>query len=545
MNRAGRGVLGGGSRPFAPGCRPQDDELQHSLDGAQYNPGLESAVLSRIAAILTVLVCTALAIWLYPIDCDAAFAVHDAIWYAIGAEQFPAGSLNPHHPLFHGIVLGLVPPLRALGVEGPGHVAVRIVAGLGGAWLLIQIAALAGRRRLLVGAAFAFTLFCTRGFLIEMAGGENVLPAAAASLWALRLASRPNPNLFATGAALAFALLMRQDDIFSVPAVAVALAMGLPAGKRLSGVAWLLIGAGLVTIAGYGIAWWINTSGGLEAPIPWLLRFGREGSWTGPKHFDWSRLPVYSNSLALAATGRVWPRMDDNAWRGVAYLFAILAPGIALRGTSPKLRLGVAILITLVGRAFFHSWFEADNYEWLVLPFAFVIAFASGLAHGDAATPRGARIAGLVFLGGLSLWILTAHAWDSWKLRERNLMAAIEEATNVDHGKWRFLALGARVGTGFRLLGIPYVEISTKGSGEGEYLPRVGEEILRNPVPTIVIHDRFVMDGMPYTLRHEGPIALDTGDLPNWELVRRSGRAYAGRWRPPVPETQSETRKSR
>jgi hypothetical protein len=330
---------------------------------------------------------------------------------------------------------------------------------------------------------------------------------------------------------------MRQDDIFSVPAVAAVVAMNQPPGKRLSGVVWLLVGAGIVTLAGYAIAWRIN-SGGQEAPLPWLLRFGREGSWTGPKHFDWSRLPVYANSLALAATGRVWPLMEDGAWRGLAYLFAILAPGILLRGTAPNLRLGIPILITLIGRALFHSWFEADNYEWLVLPFAFVVAFASGLANGEPATARATRIGALIFLAVVAAGILFAHVWDSWRLRDRNLMDAIEEASSVDRQEWRFLAHGARVGTALRLLGIPYTDISPKGSGEGEFFRRLGEEIQASPVPTIVIHDRFVMDGMPYTLRHQTPIAIDEADIPGWELMRRNGRAFAGRWRPPGPDSK-------
>src|SRR5262245_43433783 len=128
-----------------------------------------------------------IAIWLYPFDSDAAFAVHDAIWYAVGAERFPGGSVNPHHPLFHGFVIGFTWLLKEFGVSGPGHVATRIVAGLGGSWLLVQICALAARRRVLVGAAFAFALFCYRGFLVEMAAGENVVPAAAAALRAFRL----------------------------------------------------------------------------------------------------------------------------------------------------------------------------------------------------------------------------------------------------------------------------------------------------------------------------------------------------------------------
>src|SRR5262245_46762267 len=83
----------------------------------------------------------ALAIWLFPFDSDAAFVVHDALWYGIAAEHSPAGSINPNHALFHVLAGALVGPLRALGADAPGHLACRVVAGFAGVWLLIQIAA--------------------------------------------------------------------------------------------------------------------------------------------------------------------------------------------------------------------------------------------------------------------------------------------------------------------------------------------------------------------------------------------------------------------
>jgi hypothetical protein len=58
----------------------------------------------------------ALALWLFPFDSDAAFVVHDALWYGTFAERTPAASINPSHPLFHVLVLALVELLRTLGV---------------------------------------------------------------------------------------------------------------------------------------------------------------------------------------------------------------------------------------------------------------------------------------------------------------------------------------------------------------------------------------------------------------------------------------------
>ena len=321
-----------------------------------------------------------------------------------------------------------------------------------------------------------------------------------------------------------------------IPGVAVAIALGRPKGTRLLGVFWVMLGAGLATIAAYGAAWVVG--GGDEGPVEWLFRFGREGSWTGPKYFDWSRVPVYVNSFAVAATGRLWSDLEIHPLLGVGYLAAVLVPGLMLRGSAPNLRLGVPIVLTLVPRALFHSWYEADNFEWLMLPFAFVVGFAAGLARGEPATPLLLRRFGVGLLLALAGWFLVAHAADSWKLRERNLMAAIEEATNLDRTKWRFLAYGARVGEGLFLLRLPYEDVSPKGSDVNDLFRRLAEQLARHPVPTVVIADRFVMDGMPHTARNQWPWALDTMDLPGWEIMRRNGRAYAGRWVPPVPETR-------
>jgi hypothetical protein len=505
--------------------------------------------------ILLAIACVAIAIWLYPFDCDAAFAVHDAIWYGDGAERCPEQSINPHHPLFHGFVIALVPPLRALGVEGPGHVATRIVAGLGGAWLLLQICALAGRRRVLVGLAFAVVLFCTRGFLVEAASGENVLPATAAALFALTQAVRPNPNLLVTGAALTFAGLMRQDNAFMAPGIALAVARGLPEGKRLRGVMILGLGVAAATVAGYLLAWRVNV-GGAEPFFYWLNRLGHEGSWSGPKEFTLSRLPVYWFSVVLAMTGRLQPVGVEPEWLGLLYVAVMLAPAFLLRGTDPVRGMAVPIAITLVGRALFHSWYEADNFEWLVLPIAFILAYGAGRARGEPGTPVVARVGGALILIGLALWVLVAHGLSTWDLRERRLMSSVEEAARVDYTKWRFLAHEARVGEALYLIGIDQYSGAGRREGTFSYLipkaPNAEDffdllelELKKHPIQTIVIADRFVMDGMPDTMRADFVWGLDQGDLPGWDIVRRRGRAYAGRWCPPHPGSgqESESRK--
>jgi hypothetical protein len=141
----------------------------------------------------------------------------------------------------------------------------------------------------------------------------------------------------------------------------------------------------------------------------------------------------------------------------------------------------------------------------------------------------------------LSGWLVIAHGVETWKLRDRQLMSSVEEATSVDRTQWRFLAYGARIGEALYLLRIPFLDISPGGSDSAEFHRRLGEELELHPVPTIVIADRFVMDGMPHTARSEWSWSVDTAPLEGWELLRRRGRAYAGRWVPkgtPIPETR-------
>jgi hypothetical protein len=477
----------------------------------------------------------ALAVWLYPVDSDAAFAVHDAIWYGEQAQSSPLQSISPHHPLFHVFVLGLLQPLRVLGVAGPGHVAIRIVAGIGASWLILQICGLAGRRRLLVGAAFAFVILCSRGFIVELASGENVLPAAAAALFALTTAAKPNPSLIAAGAALTFAALMRQDNVFIAPGVAAALALGLEKGRRLRGIAAVAIGVGLATAAGYSAA-----GGGRSARV--VLQVDRAVRQRRPldrasaiRAFARRSAPVLGRADAhrKARGGGEGCCLDRRRLRGrhrgpgipAARIGGALAPR---RGDAGSPRPATALLRVVRGREL-----RMDG--------------ASGVA------PRGVRVgsrarrardsAGVAILLALSAWLLFSHGIETWKLRERRLMLAIERVADVDRSKWRFLATESRVGAALHLMGIPYTDLGRHRMTLDDVVLELAREQKEQRVPSIVIVDRFVMDGMPFT-RKDGPKpwALDTiPNPPEWELVRWDGVTYAGKWTPsrlqPAPES--------
>jgi hypothetical protein len=47
-----------------------------------------------------------------------------------------------------------------------------------------------------------------------------------------------------------------------------------------------------------------------------------------------------------------------------------------------------------------------------------------------------------------------------------------------------------------------------------------------------------VVDGMPFRRGLDGTWGIDTNELPGWDIVRRKGRGYAGRWVPPQPQSR-------
>jgi hypothetical protein len=162
-------------------------------------------------------------------------------------------------------------------------------------------------------------------------------------------------------------------------------------------------------------------------------RFGRR-SWTGPST-DLSRV-----TLPRVLVRWLRPSALADGWGHFARELAYIASTRPRPVLNTQSETRCSRLITLVGRALFHSWTTSNNADllhggvWRVSP-------TESLRPDFLATP-GHRHAD-------PGWLLMAHGAATWKLRERQLMMAIEEATDVDRTKWRFLAHGARVGKGF------------------------------------------------------------------------------------------------
>jgi hypothetical protein len=489
---------------------------------------------SRAIPILFAAAALALSLWLFPLDCDGAAANYDGARYGIGAERFERGSISPHHPLFHVLAFAVAGPLRALHVPHAGQYAVRTLSGAGAAWILLQILALAGNRRILTGAAFAVVVFSGAGFLVLAGTGETVLPGAAAALFVLVLASRAGTSWVAVSAALTLALLLRQDNLFVVPGVVAGLAAATPAGSRLRTVAKVLATSAFATVAGY-VASWIAGTGGDMPFFGWLIWLAQSGSWSG-QPFGISSLAEYLGTLSRAMTGPFWSTADAPWWTGALCAAAILAAGILLRGSRPIRGPLLPIGLTLSIWALFHSWWLASNYEWLVPPVALLAAAMAGLARGEPATPPVSRAAGIALLIGLAGWVVAAGAPHLARFRERRLAEAVEETAEIGRGA-RYLGVGGRAQVVLEILGLRPDGVDDRNRIE-DIIAEVSRQVARSPARVVVIIDRFTIDPAPRSAsRPRNPIDM-VEDRPPIRFLRRDGIVYGAVCEPAKPESR-------
>jgi hypothetical protein len=168
--------------------------------------------------------------------------------------------------------------------------------------------------------------------------------------------------------------------------------------------------------------------------------------------------------------------------------------------------------------------------EWLILPIALVLAVGAGLAHGEPATPRVARIAGGAILVGIAVTALAWHIRHTWTLRERRLMTAIEAGLGAEPRRWRAVAVGGRVHEGLALLDLPHATVSEVPE---EVLPDLARLIASAPAPMVVMGDPFAQDGMPFRKRDGAEPQPGVASFPpDWEVLRYRGIVYGARWTP-------------
>ena len=505
-----------------------------SVPEAPKRPGGLLGSPARLVSLVLLAGCALVAaLFLFPADSDGALANHDGIWYAMLAEHLGRRSIMAHHVLFHMAVVGLVDPLKALGIASPGSVACRIVAGAGAALVLLLVASRA-RARWVVGCGFALVLLSSRSFLVEAAVGENVLPACAAALATLIVATRPTPSPWKVGAAFAVALLFRQDNLLLLPAVFYALWSGLPRERRFRTITLTLVAGGAVAALGSVAAWRVARQPG-QSLWTYLVDLGRH---------DWSlsivgpRALAHTDAFGIAAVGRHWWPDDHHLWIPAALLAALGVAAWGLRGDAAPPRFWRACLLAIATRIPFFLWFEAHNPEWHVLTWVLVAACGSSAAAGSPRTSVPLRVMGTAILLALSVVILRSHGPHTWLLRDRTMTEAIHALGDLKGVE--VFTDGHIVGTAFSRLRIPRTVLGNRRDANMAFLRG---EVETRPRPMLFMIDRMVLDGMPYSLDHlnEYDHHLDSGlDTEDLRLERWRGRVYAFRFMPEVTTRQAK-----
>jgi len=479
----------------------------------------------------------AASLWLFPVDSDGAFAAYDGVGYAMAAERGVSEPSNFYHPLFHTAASAATSALRRLGVERPGHVAVRVVSGLGAVAAFLLVALAAGARRWVAGLGFAAALLATRAFVVDAAIGETVVPGCAAALWAVAEASRTPVRPARAWFALVLALLLRADAILVVPGVVAAMLSGRDRGPGFRKVAAGLAIAGAATVAAYLGYWWAHTDGGI--PVwKWASSYpAMVGHWMDPEGLRLSGFSRHLDSLSAAVVGKSWPLDRMNPWIGLSAVTALLAAGVLMRGTSRVGPLAAGAIVTAAVRGAFFSWFDAANPEWSVFTLALAAFVGASLAAGEPRRPHAARVAGGLLLIAVIAGSLLGHGEFTLRLRSRAFIQAMRHALDEAPG-FRVLVLGPDVHNAMDFLGVEHSLLPIP-LGAPEALPAVMAELAARPEPTLIVVARpapWMVTNVPYLMTHAPPPGLWLDDLaptPERRPIRWDGYTYAIRYAPP------------
>ena len=455
------------------------------------------------------------ALFLFGHESDASYAVNDGIWFATNAENRPLEGVMGHHPLFHIFINETCNQARVLGIENPGHFAVRLISGMFAAFWILLLWWI-GRSRW-AWLLLALPMLATRGFQLEVGTGENVVPASVAACAALVFAFH-NRSLLACGFVFVLALLLREDNVLLLPALLFALSandrLEVSPGKLA---AWT-IGCGLLALGGYALIFFFCHGDGafhLEEFRAWLLHLAEDGPWSNRKGSLSARLTEHGAALGIAAIGLQHPPSEAH---GLWYVLAGLtwSAGLVLialmHGTDRRIigRL-VALTLVVLARAPFFLYFEAHNWEWWILPMMALVTLLCDAMHQPVNRSVG-RVAGAAMLAlalaGLTSWY---HQTETLQLRCETMREEADHAMELlaqREDQVHVMAHGQIAHTAFMLRG-----------QECQTLHKIGVEGLdelhavvaaREGRPALLLLDRFIRDGQPVTLRtHADPFNYD------------------------------------
>lgn len=491
---------------------------------------MTEALQRRLPFVILALVTCVTTVSFYPWNADACFAVNDALWYAHAAETRGLDSINGHHPLFH---LGLLPVtqlLDACGVEHPGHLAVRVVAGISLAAIILLMGALAGwRRRALLPLAL---LLVTRCIFIEVAVGESLALSAASILFALMLAADPAASLVRVGIATVIALLVRQDAILILPGILLALHLRTPAEQRsLKRLLLWLCATGIATLCLYLLFWKLSRVPQLAT---FLLRIVQEENraWAQPTFPGALEFAFRFATLGAAVTGVQdhFAAFFLNIALGVVWLAVLYVVTRCAGGTGVPAPLRAGIIMVLVLHFGFYTWFEPQNFEWWFVDMVLIVALSCA---GLRAPKRGVKPFAIALATACTAVILWAHGPSTCTLRDTTLVRAADVAAEWSRHSSQpvVVSYGYRAHTALHLRAIPHDANLLREPPEAEEAGRRLQKALAGSAghPLVVLLDRFVGDGQPaqysLTLDYLAPWLDEVPPIPPGRVWKQNGKS--------------------
>ena len=504
-------------------------------DNEVVTDGARRDVAGIAAGIAVAVLCVLGSVNLFAWDADGAFAVNDGLWYAKHAEEEPWTRVSGHHPLFHVVLNATTAALASFDVPHPGHVGGRILGGLAAGVIVLTLGAMAGHGRFGIGVLCALPLLATRGFVIEAGTGENVLPACAAALLALWLASREQTPPSRAGLALLIALGLRQDNILLVPAFMVALDARPALDREAPGPLKTLAATGIATIALYLGCWWVGA--GDVALTDWVFDLAtNEGRAWAPDHGPlMDHVLPHLSASGLAVTGLQFAPSRpaatiEHAAIGVGFMALLLVGGSLLRGDRRGRPFLLASTIAIACRFPFFVWFEPLNFEWWLATLTLIAGMAATLVAGAPVTSSRSKRAGVLVLFSIAILVGIAHGPGTAKLRDRRLARSRDAAISLggEPARCRYLVYGARAHAAFHVVDLPHeTDVLTSPDGATVQV-QLAEALARRPIRTVILLDRWIGDGMPWTLRERrdalAPLLDSLEDTPTSRYLREDGR---------------------
>lgn len=437
----------------------------------------------------------------YSEDSDAAYLLSDPVWYAFVAENSPTSGIIPHHPGFHLLHHGLTRLLLALGIQGPGSSALRLLSML--SWLLIAALALKGRtpRASLGVALFLLVVFSTRGAWLVTVTGENTLPAAAAAALFLHAIHERRLGVWGLGFLAALAVFMRQDNAFLVLP---ALILGRLRGRSFRELGLAFLVAAGACLAAYVLVWRIF--GAQRSFLEWLLGFATHPNLAPSGFPGSSEVLDFLGSLGIAILGPVIDFGSNfapvHALIGALLLLSLATSGALSAGVSPWKSPGtLALLAFVLVRIPFYAWAEPRNWEWWIVPLLLLPELSTRGGPGDPNLAR-PKLKGVLALPVLLAVILAHHARPTLSLRETrfhdDIAAALVFGGVVDGNASSTAVFSAdyRVATALRRLRLPSEQLDVAASPE-RALHALDRALQGQKKSALLVFDRVLGAGAP------------------------------------------------